>query len=394
MVKRRLKVLQVVGAMNRGGAETWLMHILRNIDQRRFEFHFCVFGDDPGAYAPEIEKNGGRIVTCRLGRNPLSFGRRFRALLRRERYDIVHSHVLHFTGYVLKQASAMRVPVRVAQVHNVQDGKASSARRRLYRVYMRRLVKHHATGGLAVSSCAAASFFGLKWSKDLRWRIAPCAIDLRPFEENVDRERIRLALGIPADHSVVGHVGSFTEQKNHRFLIDIARETCTRRPRTVFLLVGGGPLRNAVERKVQALGLARNVIFAGPRGDVPQLMLGAMDALCMPSLWEGVPLVAMEAQAAGLPCVFSEKVPTEAVTVSTIVSRLPLSAGTPSWASATVMALESRRLPQHACLAAVARSPFNISNSVDSVLMLYEAELDCAGHRGVRRNAIRPQLLS
>jgi len=138
-------------------------------------------------------------------------------------------------------------------------------------------------------------------------------------------------------------------------------------------------LRGGIERKVEALGLASRVIFAGSRGDVPRLMLGAMDVLCMPSLWEGVPVVLMEAQAAGLPCLCSEAITEEAIVVPGLISRVPLSAGAEAWGSVLVSTLQHRSVSREEALVAVANSPFNISNSVKELTSLYEDELARVG---------------
>jgi len=372
METRPVKVLQVIGSMDYGGVETWLMHVWRHIDRTKFQFDFCYTKPQPGAYAPEIEGLGGRMVACRLNqRNPFGFARRFRALLRAGQYGVVHSHVHHFSGFVLRLARGEAVPVRIAHSHNTSDGKASTPPRLLYRALMCHWIRRYATHGLAVSAEAAAALFGPNWQSDPRFRVLYCGIDLEPFRQEVSREAVRQELGIPKDAPVVGHVGRFAPQKNHAFLLEIAAEVIKRRPEVYFLLVGDGPLRPQMEAMARDLGIEKNVIFAGVRADVPRLMLGAMDAFLLPSLWEGLPVSLLEAQTAGLRCVCSDAVPPEAAVVPDVVRYVRLSAGAGEWAAVVLRTLEYGRLREAGALEVIAKGDFNVQKSCQDLIGLY-----------------------
>jgi glycosyltransferase involved in cell wall biosynthesis len=328
-----IKVLHLLGSMDFGGVETWLMHLLRHIDRTKFQFDFCFTKPEPGAYVPEIDALGGRMVACRLERrNPLGFARKFRAILREGHYDVVHSHVHHFSGFVLRLARSESVPVRIAHCHSTSDGSAPSVRRVLYWALMKRWVAQSATHGLAASEPAAAALFGRDWKRDSRFRVLHCGIDLAPFRQSISRAEVRSELGIPMHAPVVGHVGRFMPPKNHAFLLEVAAQVIKLRPDVRFLLVGDGPLRLPMETKARELGIERRVIFAGERADVPRLMLGAMDVFLFPSLWEGLPLAVVEAQAAGLACIIADSVPAEAIVRSTQVSIVPLVRDPGYWA--------------------------------------------------------------
>jgi glycosyltransferase involved in cell wall biosynthesis len=157
-------------------------------------------------------------------------------------------------------------------------------------------------------------------------------IDLEPFRYPVDREQMRRELGIPAGAFVVGHVARFFPQKNHSFLVDIAAELVKRVPNAVFLLVGDGPLRSSVEEKVALNKLNPNFVFTGVRADIATIMKGTMDAFILPSLFEGHPLVALEAQAAGLDCVISDNISEEVDAGVGLVQRVSLDASPEVWA--------------------------------------------------------------
>jgi glycosyltransferase involved in cell wall biosynthesis len=238
-------------------------------------------------------------------------------------------------------------------------------------------IRKYATYGLAASAPAAAALFGPDWQSDPRFRVLYCGIDLEPFRQEVSREAVRQELGIPKDAPVVGHVGRFTPQKNHAFLLDIAAEVVKRRPEVRFLLVGEGPLRPAMEAKAHNLRIENNVIFAGVRSDVPRLMLGAMDVFILPSLWEGLPVSLLEAQAAGLRCVCSDAVPPEAAVVPDVVRYVRLSAGAGEWAAVVLRTLEYGRLREAGALEVIAKGDFNVQKSCQDLIELYGQVAGC-----------------
>jgi glycosyltransferase involved in cell wall biosynthesis len=362
--RERIKVLQFVGAMDYGGIETWLMHVLRHIDRDKFQLDFCYTQPNPGAYAPEIESLGGRMVACPLNRkDPLGFARRFRSILREGRYEVVHSHAHYFSGFFLRLARQERVPVRIAHCHSTSDGKGTGLSRRLYHALMRRWIWKHGTQGLAASEDAAQALFGPNWRSDSRFRVLHCGIDLEPFRQKVSRAEVRSELGIPLEAAVIGHVGSFRPAKNHAFLLEIAAELVKLRPGVRFLLVGDGPLRLQMEAKARQLGIKNSVVFAGARSDVPRLMTGAMDAFLFPSIWEGLPVALLEAQAAGLPCVAADSVPVEAAVLPGRVSFVSLTMNASVWVSRVGEILSKGRRESGAADDAQFPASFNIEAS-------------------------------
>ncbi len=173
-------------------------------------------------------------------------------------------------------------------------------------------IEQYAAVKLAASVMAAKSLFGPSWQTMPGASLLFYGIDLKPFDVPVKREENRAALNLVADDFVVGHVGRFVPQKNHDLLLRIHQELLKLEPKTKLLLLGKGPLEEPVRATAQALGLSSSIRFAGVRDDVPQLMLGAMDVFALPSIYEGLGLVAIEAQAAGLPTILSSSVPPEA----------------------------------------------------------------------------------
>ena len=374
-----LKILHVVGGMNPGGIETWLMHILRNIDRDRFQMDFLVHTIHPCAYDDEIRTLGSEIIPCP---DPSLFWWTYdsnftRILEKHGQYDIVHSHVHHFSGNVLRLAKQADISVRIAHCHTDKSSLRAKAgwKRRFYLALMEWWIVRYANLGFACSREAAVDLFGSLWECDSRWQVLYCGIDLNPFREKVDPVAVRNQLGIPADAFVMGHVGRFNLPKNHKFLLQIAAEIAKYEPKMRLLLIGDGSLRQDIEQLTAKLGLSGLVIFAGLRSDVSQLMLGAMDVFLFPSLYEGLGLALVEAQAAGLPCIVSDTVPEEADVVKPLVQRLSLSQP-PSWWRKIILSQRQKSNRAIACseaLSVVTNSQFNLDRSLKQLETIYQA---------------------
>jgi glycosyltransferase involved in cell wall biosynthesis len=330
-----MRILHIVGGLDRGGAETWLVQVLRHIDRAKYQFDFLVHTEKPSAYDDEVRSLGAEVIPCLTPSNPARYARNFLRILRKNGpYDCVHSHPHHFSGVTLTLAQLGGVRIRIAHSH--LDSRVTETQtgviRQLYLHVAGKLLYGSATAGLAVSTEAAASLFGEDWESDPRWRLLPLGIELDPFRVPVDGKMVRADLQIPPDAYVVGHVGRFSEQKNHIFLMEIARQACVMRPDAIFLLVGDGPLRRDMEARAKEFRIDHQLRFVGVRGDVPRLMKGAMDVFLFPSLYEGFGIVLLEAQAAGLRCVISDVITREVDTLPGLVQRVPLSESASTWA--------------------------------------------------------------
>ncbi|HEY0839274.1 MAG TPA: glycosyltransferase, partial [Vulgatibacter sp.] len=262
----RKAVLQVVGRMNPGGVETWLLHVLRRMDPARFRMDFLVFED--GAYAGEVRSAGGRLVRCaNPQRHPLGFLRDLSRILREDGpYDAVHCHMNHFSGLVLRAAHRAGVPARISQSHidtSRVDGAARGVRQG-YLALSRMLIDRHATHLLAVSDEAGRSLYGPRYRDDLRFRRFACALDFERFAQVPDKAALRRALGLPASAIVVGNVGRLAPQKNQAFLLEVLAAAAREEPSLRAVIVGDGPLRGPLIAKARGLGLEDRVMFMGP----------------------------------------------------------------------------------------------------------------------------------
>lgn len=334
---RPVRVLHVLGSLDRGGVETWLVNVLRHLDPGRVRFDFVSHFGHEAVYDAEVRALGARVFRCTAYRNLLKYPRLLRGVIAAGGpYDVVHSHVHDYSGAVVRAAAGARVPVRIAHSHNdtAAVDAAASLPRRAYRRLMRGWIARHATLEVACSASAGVALFGPGWKSDPRAVYLPYGIDLSRFAARGDRAALAAGLGLPAVAKVIGHVGRFDPQKNHRRLVDMAAVLLKRDPQARLVLVGVGPLRDEIEQHVTALGIGPQVVFAGLRGDVPALMSGLFDVMLFPSLYEGLGLVVVEAQAAGVPVVMSDVIPPETDPMKDRVTRLSLAAPDQTWAEA------------------------------------------------------------
>jgi glycosyltransferase involved in cell wall biosynthesis len=372
-------VLHVITEMTRGGIETWLMHVLRHIDRDRFQMDFLVQTTREAYYDQEIRGLGSRLLPCLEPRQPWVYAANFRRILKENPpYDVIHSHVHFYNGVVLALARRYGIPIRIAHSHTSIGGGFGMADdltllRQGYARSMRYLINRYATKGLAASREAAQAVFGPDWQNDPRWQVFYCSIDLDPFEVELSQAaQLRASLGLPEDAFVVGTVGRLTKAKNHSFLLDITAELRKRQPNTYLLVAGEGQLRAELEAKASRLGLDGRVIFAGVRPDIPNMMRAAMDVFVLPSFFEGLPLVGLEAQAAGLPLIMSDTITNECVLVPDLVRRLSLAKPAGCWAEVLLEARQVKaRLTPEKARAIIKTTPFDIDHSVEALQQIY-----------------------
>jgi glycosyltransferase involved in cell wall biosynthesis len=352
-----------------------LLHTLRRTDPTRFQWDFLLHASEAGALAPSVRDLGAKILLFPSPHRIIPYCARLAELTAVLRgYDVIHSHVAHFSSVVLGLAARAGVRARVAHSHSdrrLAESRAGRARR-VCLAAARRAIRRFATAGLAASRPAAASLFGTAWEDDPRWRVLHYGRDLEDFRQPPDPAGARRELGIQGPGPVIAQVGRFVEAKNHAFWLLVAEQIARREPASRFLFIGDGPLRLEIERLAVRLGLAGRIIFAGVRSDVPRCLMGAVDVLLFPSLWEGLPLAVLEAQAAGIPVVASPAVPEEAVVIKSLVRRLDLAAPLAAWAQTVLAAVRQGRLEQSRAVAMMARSTFSMERSAATLAAFHE----------------------
>ena len=321
-----IRILQVVNDMHRAGLETMLMNYYRNIDRERVQFDFLTHRPEKSDYDDEIVSLGGKVYYApRL--YPQNYPAYFKYMkqfwAQHPEYKIVHSHIDSMSYLPLLTAKKAGVPVRIAHSHNTSiDKDFKYILKQLFRYGINSVANYH----LACGSEAGRFLY-----RNDDFKVIPNAVDAEQFYFNADvRAAKRKELGLTAQF-VIGHVGRLSYQKNHGFLLKIFAEIVKKEQNAILLLVGTGEKGQELRALVEQLALNNQVVFLGNRSDVAELYQ-AMDVFVLPSHFEGIPVVGVEAQFADLPCVFSDKVPSE-VAFSAKVCFLPLSDSPEAWAN-------------------------------------------------------------
>jgi glycosyltransferase involved in cell wall biosynthesis len=321
-----LRVLHVLASLDRGGAEAMIMSVYRKIDREKVQFDFVVNESEKEyEHEKEIRQLGGNIyyVPRYTITNHISYKRAWENLLiGHPEWYLIHGHHTSPAFIYLKIAKKHN---RVTIAHSHIAGSELSVKS-YFKVLMRYPLRYISDHLFACSDSAAKWMFGNRKSV----KIINNAINTKKFSFNyTKRVEKRTEMGLK-DYFVIGHVGRFQTQKNHEFLIDLFKVIHEKCDKSVLLLVGDGELRQSIEKKVRALGLTDYVIFTGVRSDIDDL-LQIMDVFVFPSLYEGLGIVAVEAQAAGLRCVVADTVPKEAY-VTDLIETVPLKAKMDIWA--------------------------------------------------------------
>lgn len=319
-----VRVAQMMTDMNYGGVEMVVMNYYRHIDKSRYQFDFFVLEGSEIPQKNEIEKMGGRIFIVPHYKNLIAYEKAITKYFKREKYKIVHSHMNTLSVFSLFSAWICGIPVRIC--HNHSTAGKGETKKNTIKYILRPFSRVFPTHLCACSEYAGKWIFG----KNSDFKILNNAIKLSDFAYNSEaRNKMRAKMNLDGKF-VIGHVGRFCYQKNHEFIIDIFNEVCKLNPDSVLLLIGEGEKEPEIRRKVKKLGLSEKVIFAGKKSDVYRYYQ-AMDLFLLPSRYEGLGMVAIEAQASGLPVIVSDKVPKE-VDITGFVKYISLNVPAELWA--------------------------------------------------------------
>ena len=330
------RLLCIVGSMNAGGAETFLMKMYRALDKQKYQMDFAVAISEKGFYDDEIISMGG--IIHHIIPKSRSFIKNFndiRKLVKNNNYNYVMRISQHsLSGLELLAAKLGCARVRVFRSSNSNTTSASKMNQILHKLCMF-MPAFFANVRIAPSTEAAEFMFGEGCIEKGKANLLPNAIDTSFFQYNEDtRCSIRKEFFINKNQLVVGHIGRFNQQKNHKFLIEVFAEVLKQKPDAFLMLVGDGEKKSEIKEQIKSLGIEESVIFTGIRSDVPAL-LSAMDVFVFPSFYEGMPNTVIEAQATGLPCVIADTITREAG-VTDCVRFKSLHDSAESWADKTL----------------------------------------------------------
>lgn len=336
-MSEKIKVLYFVDRLLIGGIQTFILNNIEHIDKTKVQIDFLIL-DDGNVYETETNlKLHGYNVYKLEGvwlRKPTDYFNYFKKIdeffLNHHDYKVVHLHSSSKNFYVLKSAKKYGIPVRIAHSHNI-GFQSKNKMQIMIGNLCKPLLKKYATDYFACAYLAGEWLFGKKAVKDGKVKVIHNAVEYEKFKFNEEKRiEIRNRLNIN-EKIVIGNVGRFSEQKNHEFLIDIFSEIHKMNKMSTLMLIGKGEKEELIRKKVKNLGLENDVIFMGFCDNVNELMW-AMDIFLMPSLHEGLPVVGIEAQAAGLPCFMSKYVITDEVKITGLVSFVELKQSPKEWA--------------------------------------------------------------
>ena len=363
-----MRVAQVIGRLNAGGVEAVVNNYYRHADVGKLQFDYYIDEDSETAPSAEMQALGARYFVVPSTRHPIRRVRALTKLFREHRYPIVHAHMNTLNAPVLYAAWRAKVPVRIG--HNHSTASAKEWTRNALKQLLRGTGGWFATVKMACGEAAGRWFFGNRAFDRGDVVVLPNAVDLSAYRFDPDfRRRFRDAAGV-GGRPVVGHAGRFMTQKNHGFLLEIFAAVLKKRPDAALWLVGDGEERPRIEQKARELDIANHVTFWGVRGDLNKIY-SAMDCLLLPSLYEGLPLVGVEAQAAGLPCFFADTISRE-VGILENARFIPLDAPPERWAQAIVEGMPVPDDQRISAAAAMKGGPFDLDASGRMLQDLYE----------------------
>lgn len=367
--KQPIKILHVVGAMNRGGTETLLMNIYRNIDREQIQFDFISYSQEEAHYDQEIGKMNGRVIKLTKTN---SIKQIYGAIKEYGPYDAVHAHTLFHCGIASIAALLAGVKIRVSHAHTTLD-KSDNYLRKLYITCMVLVINIFSTNLLACSRGAGLYLFGEKGLVNPKYAYFPNAIDYSQFltVPQIDVKKLKVEEGL-GNCLVIGHIGTFKEAKNHTFILEVMKRLTKKEPTIKLLLVGDGDLRQQIEEESKKEKHFENIKFMGIRNDIATLFY-CMDVFIFPSFYEGLGLVLLEAQASGVPCVVSEAIQPEADLGLGLVTKLSLTDGPGIWADNIIGVASKREENTHKIIASFEDNGYSISKGISTLMQIYQA---------------------
>lgn len=356
----------VLDNTGRGGAQTYVMNVLRNINCDRFHIDFVVNRNPENGYGEEIVKFGSKIHYIPKFKiyNWRSYSKAWQSILQNYKYNIIHGHVSSTAGIYLKIAKKFSCAT-IAHSHSA-GFRGGWCERQLKKIFTKS-AKKYADYWFSCSDIAAIRLFGNDYKNNKRYLEIPNAIISRKYRFNESiRTSVRACIGVSEDTLLVGHVGSFSTPKNHLFLLEIFKHIKEEQPNTKLILVGDGPLKQDIENKACKLDISKDIIYTGNVGNVNEYMM-AMDVMLFPSLFEGFPVTVVEAQAAGLYTVLSNTI-TEQVYLTNNLTPVSLDASPIIWAKEVLMYNKCNRTLANDL---VNTTDFNMDNSIKKLEETY-----------------------
>lgn len=373
---KKIKILHVVGGMNVGGTETMLMNLYRKLNTN-VQFDFISYYDKDAYYDDEIRKLGGQVIRIdspnKIGMIK-SIKNLCEAIKENGPYDAVHAHTLFNCGVAMIAARLSGVRVRVSHAHTNLDNNGNIIRK-IYIWCMRKTINLFSTDCIACSESAGKYLFGESITLSKKYKLLPNYVDYKKYLNCSDTKSVRQELGIKDDDIVVGHIGRFVEAKNHKFLLEVVSEMIILNNKVKLILAGDGELRKEIESYAEELGIKENVYFLGIRKDIDKI-LNNLDIFIFPSIYEGLGLVMIEAQSAGIPCLVSEAIQKEADLDIGLVKQINLNDKKELWIKEAFELIENKNKNKKQILSAIKNKGYDLDNIINKLLEIYKLDLE------------------
>lgn len=364
------RILQVVGAMNRAGTETMLMNIYRALDHSKIQFDFISYSNQEAHYDKEIKELGGRIFRVTKSNSVKEL---YQIINKFGPYTAVHSHTLFHCGIANLAALLAGVKTRIAHAHTTLDDNKHFIRK-AYIFTMKQLIHNVSTNLLACSNEAGKYLYGEKGLRKKKYSYFPNIVDYSPFIVDLqnDAQNFKQKEGL-TNKLVIGHIGRFIKAKNHHFLLKVLKHMLINNPKVCLLLVGNGDLRKTIEEEANIHGVYEHIRFVGVREDIP-VLLQSMDAFVFPSLYEGLGLVLLEAQASGIRCFVSEAIQPEADLRLGLFNKLTLKDGPEVWADQILKQAKQKEINNDKIIQAFIDNGYIVEAGIEKLLNLYKVD--------------------
>ncbi len=327
------RIAVIVGKMHSGGKKNLVMEYYRNIDRSKFQFDFICDSDSNAIPKEEIEKLGGRVFEIAPYLNIFKNMRDMNRIFARENYKIVHAYNGMMNVFPMLIANKNNIPVRINESISMAHKKdKKTIIKKLLKPFSKICTTHFMANGEA---CGRYQF-GDRLFDEGKVSVFKTVIDTEKnhFDPEV-RKKTRINLGVTEDILLYGHIGRLTEQKNTLFIIEIFNEILKIEPKSKLLIIGDGNLREEMLNKIFEYGIEKSVLYLGRREDIQQFY-NAMDAFLLPSLYEGLPVVGIEAQDCGLPVFFSTEIPRESSPCDDLGFFISLKKSSQEWAEQVI----------------------------------------------------------
>ncbi len=361
------KVLIIVGKLCIGGAEKVARDIGYYADKDKYEIHYLVFGDEVHCYEHELVEEGCKVMHMNPPKdNHFEYYKKLKKMIEKEKYDVIHSHTMYSSGWAMYAGYKCGVPIRIAHSHTIRGHEKRSLIKNTYESMMRLIINTYSTHCVGCGISAGYWLFGKKkFDKD--GIVIFNGIDLDAYKYDEKRRNSIRKLYKIENELVIGHVGHFADVKNQRYLVELMPDLLKHKDVTL-LLLGDGNTKTEIEKLAKELHVDSKVIFTGNVTNVGE-QLSSMDVFAFPSMYEGMPLSLIEAQANGLPCVISDKIPTD-VYLTDLITALPITEECKErWIERIV---NSKRTDSEKYYSIIDNAGFSVKKMLDKIYDLYE----------------------